>query len=353
MHDEDYQPENYLSYLGSFIEQKDLSPIKSIILIWIFYIIDQEESIEMLDIRMKNYNYILTKYNNDDIFYNVNLDKKMKNHIYNFQIVNDDNKIFIKNSYYGDNFYIIYEFFKNVIKSPLLHNIYLSIEGYDTIIKNYDFSDITDEKIFAFPMFLTGKDYGLTQIYCDIVLINISPVNYYFKDVVSKIHNCFFLYVTILHEQGFHYIRLIFNKLNPDIEINTPKNLFLNLTKNPAKLELLNDDDDADGGNKGEIIIFGNDNLNLKQIFYFSCISNYSKSLSDIENDVNSLKNSELIITEKEIENSFFKDILTNDEKNDLIKGNFDKKKAKKLSIKCKKSKGFNLPFSYGKKDKI
>ena len=65
------------------------------------------------------------------------------------------------------------------------------------------------------------------------------------------------------------------------------------------------------------------------------------------------MKNSELIITEKEIENSFFKDILTNDEKNDLIKGNFDKKKAKKLSIKCKKSKGFNLPFSYGKKDKI
>ena len=212
--DEDCCPEYSLSFLNNFIKQKDLTPIKSLILTWIFILIYKEDYIPNIKDNLYNYDLILTKYENNEIFYKNNLNKKYCL-IYNYQIISEDNKNFIKNSYYGYNFYIIYDFFKNVIRSSLLKNIFLSIEGFESIINNYDFSDITVEKIIIFPMFLTGKDYGFTQDYSDIVLINSSPVNNNLTDVVSKIHNFFFLYVTILHEQGFHYIRYIFNRLNP------------------------------------------------------------------------------------------------------------------------------------------
>jgi len=225
--------------------------------------------------------------------------------------------------------------------------IYSSIEGFDSIIKNYDFSDITEEKIILFPMFLSGNTYGFTQKYFDIVLINSSPVNKQFEDVVSKIHNYFFLYVAILHEQGFHYIRLIFNKLNPEIDRDTPKQFFLNLTNDPIKLALLKGKNE-DIADKAEIIIFGIFELNLKQILYFSNLNNYSKKLYEIEKEVNDLNNIEVIV-EEDIENSFFKNILTEEEKQKVYQGNYDKEMAKNLSIKCKKNKGFILPITYGK----
>ena len=346
--DEDCCPEYSLSFLNNFIKQKDLTPIKSLILTWIFILIYKEDYIPNIKDNLYNYDLILTKYENNEIFYKNNLNKKYCL-IYNYQIISEDNKNFIKNSYYGYNFYIIYDFFKNVIRSSLLKNIFLSIEGFESIINNYDFSDITVEKIIIFPMFLTGKDYGFTQDYSDIVLINSSPVNNNLTDVVSKIHNFFFLYVTILHEQGFHYIRYIFNRLNPNISKNSPKNLFSNLTNDPIKLFFLDEDDDA--GDKAVIILFGKYKLNLKQTLYFSNLSNYSKRLSEIEKEVKDLEKVE-IIEEKDIDNSFFKNILTPKEKNDLYQGNYDKKMARNLSIKCKKSKGFNLPVTHGR-DKI
>ena len=344
--EEQNEPEFYLSFLKNFIEGRNVTPITSLILIWIIITIYEEDSIEYIETKLQNYNLILTKNEKSEIFIKTKFRKK-NNFIYNYQIITEDNKNFIKNSYYGDNFYIIYKFFKNVICSPLLKCIYSSIEGFESIIKNYDFSDITAEKIILFPMFLSEKTYGFTQTYFDIVLINSSPVNKKFEDVVSKIHNYFFLYVTILHEQGFHYIRLIFNKLNPEIDRDTPKQLFLNLTNDPVKLALLKGKN-GDAGDKAEIIIFGIYELNLKQILYFSNLNNYSKKLYEIEKEINDLNNIEEI-KEEDIENSFFKNILTEEEKQKVYQGNYDKEMAKNLSIKCKKSKEFTLPITYGK----
>ena len=344
--EEQNEPEFYLSFLKNFIEGRNVNPITSLILIWIIITIYEEDSIEYIETKLQNYNLILTKNEKSEIFIKTKFRKK-NNFIYNYQIITEDNKNFIKNSYYGNNFYIIHEFFKNVIRSPLLKCIYSSIEGFESIIKIYDFSDITAEKIILFPMLLSEKTYGFTQTYFDIVLINSSPVNKKFEDVVSKIHNYFFLYVTILHEQGFHYIRLIFNKLNPEIDRDTPKQLFLNLTNDPVKLALLKGKN-GDAGDKAEIIIFGIYELNLKQILYFSNLNNYSKKLYEIEKEINDLYNIEIIV-EEDIENSFFKNILTEEEKQKVYQGNYDKEMAKNLSIKCKKSKEFTLPITYGK----
>ena len=179
-----------------------------------------------------------------------------------------------------------------------------------------------------------GKEYGLTQTFLDVILINSLPIDDK-NDVIAKIHNYFFLYVAILHEQSFHYLRLIFNKLNSDINENTPKDIFLNLTNDVMKLILLKDAKD-DEGDKGVIIIFGNNHLNLKQMLYFSTLSNYSKSLSQIEKEVKDL-NEIVKIEEDDINNSFFKEILTDKEKFDLCNGNYDIEKSNYLTIKGKR----------------
>ena len=197
-------------------------------------------------------------------------------------------------------------------------------------------------------MLINKAEYGLTQNNLDIILINSLPFNHCF-DILSKVHNYFFLYITILHEQGFHYIRSIFNKLDPDISMDTPKNIFLNLTKDQNKLFMLKEKGDA--GDKGEIIIFGNKFINLKKLFYFSNISNYNKLLSDIEKEVMDLTDVEKIV-EEDINNSFFKNILTGEEKNKLLEGKYDKEKARHLYIKSKKAKGFYLPFQFGRDKK-
>ena len=170
-------------------------------------------------------------------------------------------------------------------------------------------------------MLLADSYYGFTQDYLDIVLINSLPFTKIIKlnshdNVVIKIHNYFCLYSTLLHEQGFHYLRLVFNKLDSDIDENTPKNLFSNLTNNKLKLKLL-DEEGKDAGDKGEIIIFGENNLNLKQILYFCNIGNYNKPLSQIEKEISDLYKIDDII-EEDINNSFFKNILTDEEKDCL-----------------------------------
>ena len=238
----------------------------------------------------------------------------------------------------------------------MLNTIYLSIDGYSKILKNYDYSDITPDKLIFIPILLLNSEYGLTQKNLDLILVNSIPNNIGYNinepsTVLYKIHNYFFLYVTILHEQGFHYIRIIFNKLDPDINDNTPKDLFLNLTKNEHKLFLLSKE--GDSGDKAEAIIFGEDCVTLKQLFYFSNINNYSKTISEIEKEICELIKVKDIV-ESDINNSFFKDILTEEEKKILYEGKYDKAKAMHLNIKSKKGRGigFYIPFQYGRDKK-
>ena len=349
---EDYEPDYYISLLKDFIEQKDLTPIKCLIIVWIILIIEIEDNDYNFYNHLKIYNSLLKKSENNEFIYEGKITKKT--FIYYYQKINDDNKTFIEHSYFGSHFKYIYNFFKDVIRSPLLNQINSSIEGYSSVLHNYDYSDVNEDKIILFPMFLTKSYYGLTQNYLDIVLINSLPFTKCIKlnspdNVVIKIHNYFCLYSSLLHEQCFHYLRLVFNKLDSDIDKNTPKNLFSNLTKNIHKLKLLNEEC-KDAGDKGEIIIFGKNSLNLKQILYFCNIDNYNKLLSQIEKEISDLSNIDDIV-EEDINNSFLRDILTEEEKDCLYKGKYDKKLARHLIIKTRKNTGtrFIIPFFYGK----
>lgn len=341
------EPDYYISLLKEFISQKDLTPIKCLVLVWIFVSIDEGEESLFFESALILYDSILKKRDNNEIYCLPKERKKIK-FIYLYQKIIEDNKLFIKNSYFGKDLKYIYDFFQEVIGSPLLQFIYRNIDGYSNILKVYNYSDITFEKIIFVPMLLNKTEYGLTQNNLDIILINSLPFNRSL-DVLSKIHNYFFLYVTILHEQGFHYIRAIFNKLDPDISQDTPKNIFSDLTKDPIKLEMLKED--GDGGDKGETLIFGNKFINLKKLFYFSNISNYNKPLSDIEKEVRDLTGIEKI-GEEDINNSFLRNILTVEEKNILLEGKYDKNRAKHLYIKSKKNKGFYIPFQFGRDKK-
>ena len=193
-------------------------------------------------------------------------EKRKKTFIYNFQKIIEDNKLFIEHSYYGKEFYVLYDFCKKVISSPLLNLINSSIKEFSNILKYYNYSDVKMDNIILFPMLIREIDDSFTLSNLDIILINSIPINKYSETnspskVLSKIHNYFYLYVTILHEQSCHYLRLIFNKLNSDINQNSPKNLFLDLTNDPTKRKLLLNE--GDSGDKGKIIIFGNHFLSL------------------------------------------------------------------------------------------
>lgn len=350
--EKDYEPEYYISFLKEFIEQKDLTPIKCLILVWIIFSLDNDKDDFQFYQALKTYNLILKKDKNNELFYKGKLSKK--SFIYNFQKIIDDNKLFIDNCYFGKHFKYIYKFFQDVIRSPLLTQIFSNMVGDSSILQKYNYEDINAEKIIVFPMLINGIDFGFSQNYLGIILVNSLPYikninNNSSSNVLFNIYNYFCFYVTILHEQGFNYLRFIFNKLGYSIVDNTPEYLFLNLTKDKNKLDLFKNDYDV--GDRGETIIFGKKELTLKQILYFSKLANYSKTLSLIEKEISELGHVENIV-EDDINNSFFKDILTNEEKDNLYKGIYDKEMAKHLPIKFKKGKSFSIPFLYGK-DKI
>ena len=350
--EKDYEPEYYISFLKEFIEQKDLTPIKCLILVWIIFSLDNDKDDFQFYQALKTYNLILKKDKNNELFYKGKISKK--SFIYNFQKIIDDNKLFIDNCYFGKHFKYIYQFFQDVIRSPLLTQIYSNMIGDSSILQKYNYEDINAKKIILFPMLINGIDFGFSQNYLGIILVNSLPYikninNNSSSNVLFNIYNYFCFYVTILHEQGFNYLRFIFNKLGYSIVDNTPEYLFLNLTKDKNKLDLLKNDYDV--GDRGETIIFGKKELTLKQILYFSKLANYSKTLSLIEKEISELGYVENIV-EDDINNSFFKDILTNEEKDNLYKGIYDKEMANHLPIKFKKGKSFSIPFFYGK-DKI
>ncbi len=347
------EPEYYISFLKDFINEKDLTPIKCLVFVWILLTINEDDDNYQFKLALQTYNSALR--NNKKNEYFCEYENKKKTNIFNFQKILEDNKLFIENSYFGKGFNILFDFCKKVILSPLLKEINSSIDEFDNVLKIYDYSDIKIDNIILFPMLIRkGIDDGFTKSNLDLILINSIPLNKYPEaespsNVLSKIHNYFFLYVTILHEQGFHYLRFIFNKLDSDISQDSPKSLFLNLTNDIKKRVLLLKE--GDSGDKGEIIIFGDNNLSLKQIFYFSDINNYNKPLSQIEQEVKKLFDI-VEIVEEDINNSFFKNILTDEEKHNLYIGNFDKEKSKHLYIKSKKHRRFCLPFFNGR-DKI
>lgn len=353
LNNQENEPEYYMSFLKDFIKEQDLTPIKCLVFVWILLTINEENDNFQFQNALQTYNSILRSNKKDEYFCECNI--KKKTNIFNFQKIIEDNKLFIEKSYFGKGFNILYDFCKKVILSPLLNEINSSIDEFNNVLKIYDYTDIKIDNIILFPMLIRkGIDDGFTKSNLGLIFINSIPLNIYpeaesSSNVLLKIHNYFFLYVTILHEQNFHYLRFIFNKLDSDINQDSPKSLFLNLTNDIKKNVLLLKE--GDSGDKGEIIIFGDNNLSLKQIFYFSNINNYNKPLSQIEKEVKKL--SDVIeIVEDDINNSFFKNILSNEEKYNLCIGNFDKEKSKHLYIKSKMHRRFCLPYFNGR-DKI
>ncbi len=165
-------------------------------------------------------------------------------------------------------------------------------------------------------------------------------------NVIYKIHNYFKLYTNILHEQGFHLFRNIIHCLNPEVSENSPKNVFINLTKDEKKKNLIKLEDN----DEEELILFGAKDLNLKQIFYFSNIENYYKDLSQIEEDNKKLEKID-DITQEDIKNSFFNTILSDEEKNDLKNKNYNLKPLQKLEIIAKNRKNKSNRLEIGKKN--
>ena len=354
--EKDGETEDYISLLKDFIKEKDLTPIKCLVLTWIIFSLLDEDNYIVFRLMLSIYNSILRKNESKNIYF---LDKTIKNinpkgfYIYNHQVIIEDQKSLIENSYYGKYFYNIYDFFQKVLRSPLLNEVNMSIDEYTNILKEYDYSDITIDKIILFPMLFRLRDDGLMWDNLDYILINSSPYCKYMKinsplKVVKKIYNFFFLFVTLIRIQGFLYLRSILNKLDSNIDKKIPNNLFLNLTNDKIKLPLIQDGDEGD---KLVYLIFGNFHISLKEILYFSNINNYNKSLSQIEKDVAKLKFIETF-DEKDINNSFFKNILNDEEKNNLYNGNYDKKDLIPLYITSKTGRLLFIPFTYGRDKK-
>ena len=427
--------------LVNFFKTKNINTTKLLILFFIFselgdydadyysnetsfysqILIDLDEKDEQYLVDFNGYSYeINKKYFAMNRIKNIkfNAIKNKFKQLFKNQKIIDDNKKFIENSYYGKDFYVIYDFFKKVIRSKLLNFIYSAIEGFKDYLNEDIFKEIDIDKLILIPMFINDTTLGLNQNHFGYSLIDSLPKssinNFYIEqenekkktneksilnknednqikniknekeekknikeereykkedekeknikekknnevknkkkiNVIYKIHNYFKLYTNILHEQGFHLFRNIIHCLNPEVSENSPKNVFINLTKDEKKKNLIKLEDN-DGGDEGELILFGAKELNLKQIFYFSNIENYYKDLSQIEEDNKKLEKID-DITQEDIKNSFFNTILSDEEKNDLKNKNYNLKPLQKLEIKAKNRKNKSNRLEIGKKN--
>ena len=97
------------------------------------------------------------------------------NELFKHQRIIEDNKIFIDNSYYGKDFYIIYNFFQKVIRSKILNYIYSNIDGFKDYLKEEIFKEINIEKLIFIPMFMSYTTYGFNQNYFEYTLIDSLP----------------------------------------------------------------------------------------------------------------------------------------------------------------------------------
>ena len=427
--------------LVNFFKTKNINTTKLLILFFIFselgdydadyysnetsfysqILIDLDEKDEQYLVDFNGYSYeINKKYFAMNRIKNIkfNAIKNKFKQLFKNQKIIDDNKKFIENSYYGKDFYVIYDFFKKVIRSKLLNFIYSGVEGFKDYLNEDIFKEIDIDKLILIPMFINDTTLGLNQNHFGYSLIDSLPKssinNFYIEqenekkktneksilnknednqikniknekeekknikeereykkedekeknikekknnevknkkkiNVIYKIHNYFKLYTNILHEQGFHLFRNIIHCLNPEVSENSPKNVFINLTKDEKKKNLIKLEDN-DGGDEGELILFGAKELNLKQIFYFSNIENYYKDLSQIEEDNKKLEKID-DITQEDIKNSFFNTILSDEEKNDLKNKNYNLKPLQKLEIIAKNRKNKSNRLEIGKKN--
>ena len=427
--------------LVNFFKTKNINTTKLLILFFIFselgdydadyysnetsfysqILIDLDEKDEQYLVDFNGYSYeINKKYFAMNRIKNIkfNAIKNKFKQLFKNQKIIDDNKKFIENSYYGKDFYVIYDFFKKVIRSKLLNFIYSGVEGFKDYLNEDIFKEIDIDKLILIPMFINDTTLGLNQNHFGYYLIDSLPKssinNFYIEqenekkktneksilnknednqikniknekeekknikeereykkedekeknikekknnevknkkkiNVIYKIHNYFKLYTNILHEQGFHLFRNIIHCLNPEVSENSPKNVFINLTKDEKKKNLIKLEDN-DGGDEGELILFGAKELNLKQIFYFSNIENYYKDLSQIEEDNKKLEKID-DITQEDIKNSFFNTILSDEEKNDLKNKNYNLKPLQKLEIIAKNRKNKSNRLEIGKKN--
>ena len=74
--EKDYEPEYYISFLKEFIEQKDLTPIKCLIFVWIMFSLDNDKDDFHFYQALKTYNLILKTDENNELFYKDKMSKK-------------------------------------------------------------------------------------------------------------------------------------------------------------------------------------------------------------------------------------------------------------------------------------
>ena len=78
INDDNCEPEYYISLLKEFIEQKDLTPIKCLVIVWIMITINDDESDGFrFETLLKIYNFILLKNKNNEIFDKTIMIKKL------------------------------------------------------------------------------------------------------------------------------------------------------------------------------------------------------------------------------------------------------------------------------------
>ena len=257
--------------LVNFFKTKNINTTKLLILFFIFselgdydadyysnetsfysqILIDLDEKDEQYLIDFNGYSYEINKK-----YFALNRIKNIKFNaiknkfklLFKNQKIIDDNKKFIENSYYGKDFYVIYDFFKKVIRSKLLNFIYSAIEGFKDYLNEDIFKEIDIDKLILIPMFINDTTLGLNQNHFGYSLIDSLPKsninNFYIEqenekkktneksilnknednqikniknekeekknnevknkkkiNVIYKIHNYFKLYAIILHEQ--------------------------------------------------------------------------------------------------------------------------------------------------------
>ena len=171
------------------------------------------------------------------------------------------------------------DYIKSIYKSSLMKEIFYNTPEFMDFLYPFDDDEILDElfdNIIFLPLKSNGNLYGYTQKLLGKIYIpaniNITDINE--KDfTIEKLINFFaILIITILHEQFKHYMKMliyfnsfIYNKnidlLSDNLEINDDNNKIffsiLSKNKNNINKKNINLPKIIDGGNKLEILLFG------------------------------------------------------------------------------------------------
>ena len=171
------------------------------------------------------------------------------------------------------------DYIKSIYKSSLMKEIFYNTPEFMDFLYPFDNDEILDElfdNIIFLPMKSNGNLYGHTQKLLGKIYVpaNINITHISEKDfTIEKLINFFAnLLITILHEQFKHYMKMliyfnsfIYNKnidlLGDNLEINDDNNKIffsiLSKNKNNNNKKYINLPKIIDGGNKLEILLFG------------------------------------------------------------------------------------------------